>query len=46
MNLNKPAVIKKLQRKLGITLSETFFMSPVKSVTAVIGIRRDEDETH
>ncbi|MBQ7598463.1 MAG: Vitamin B12 dependent methionine synthase activation subunit [Clostridia bacterium] len=34
------------QRKLGITLSETFFMSPVKSVTAVIGIRRDEDETH
>ena len=28
------------QRKLGITLSDTFFMTPCKSVTAFVGIEK------
>ena len=31
------------QRKLGITLSDRFFMTPVKSVTAIIGIRGETE---
>lgn len=30
-------------RKLGITLTDTFFMSPTKSVTAIIGIETEEE---
>ncbi|MCM1364745.1 MAG: Vitamin B12 dependent methionine synthase activation subunit [Faecalibacterium sp.] len=30
------------QRKIGITLSESFLMAPTKSVTAIVGIREEE----
>lgn len=31
------------EKKLGITLNESYFMTPTKSITAIMGIRYEED---
>ena len=32
------------QRKIGLTLTDTFFMSPTKSVTAIIGFETEDEQ--